>query len=174
MELPKDDQFFISRAIDLAHESMKANIGGPFGAIIVRRAGDGGPFGALIVRDGLIIGRGHNTVIQSFDPTAHAEVNAIRNACKNAGSFNLEDAVIYTSCEPCPMCLGAIYWARIGHVVFASNRLDAARAEFDDSVFYQEISLPWEDRMITFDQIAREKGKHLFDAWNAKQDKTEY
>jgi len=154
------DDYFIERAIELARNSMHANLGGPFGAIIVK--------------DGNIIGEGVNTVTSSNDPTAHAEVNAIRNACKNAGTFNLENATIYTSCEPCPMCLGAIYWARIGHVVFASNRLDAASASFDDSVFYQEISLPWEERRVTFDQISRDAGQQLFKEWNAKQDKVGY
>ncbi|MCP4122320.1 MAG: nucleoside deaminase [Bacteroidetes bacterium] len=154
------DHFFIERAIELARSAMHANLGGPFGAIIVK--------------DGHIIGEGVNTVTSSNDPTAHAEVNAIRNACKNAGTFNLENTTIYTSCEPCPMCLGAIYWARIGHVVFASNRLDAARASFDDRVFYQEISLPWEERQVTFDQISRDAGQQLFKEWNAKQDKIGY
>ena len=156
----KDDLYYINRAIELARKAMHANLGGPFGAIIVQ--------------EGKIIGEGVNTVTSMNDPTAHAEINAIRNACKHAGTFNLEDATIYTSSEPCPMCLGAIYWARIGHVVFASNRLDAARAAFDDSVFYQEISLPWEERKITFDQISREAGRQLFEEWNKKRDKVGY
>ncbi len=134
----------------------------------------GGPFGAVIVKDGEVIGRGVNRVTYSNDPTAHAEVEAIRNACKNSNSFCLEGAIIYTSCEPCPMCLGAIYWARIERIYYAAGNADAAKAGFDDSFIYREISLPLEKRSIPAEQMEALRGIEPFKQWMAMEEKTPY
>lgn len=136
--------------------------------------GNGGPFGAVIVKDGEIIGRGSNTVTSGNDPTAHAEINAIRDACKKLGHFQLEDCEIYSSCEPCPMCLGAIYWARPKKLYFAANRMDAEKAGFDDSKIYEEISLDHEHRMIPNEQLMRKEAQKIFDAWKKLDNKIEY
>ncbi|WOD44429.1 nucleoside deaminase [Hwangdonia lutea] len=135
---------------------------------------EGGPFGCVIVKDGEIVGRGNNKVTSTNDPTAHAEVTAIRDACKNLGSFQLEGCEIYTSCEPCPMCLGAIYWARPEKVYFGSSQIDAANIGFDDEFIYKEIPLPYEKRSIPFEQLAREKALEAFKKWIEKEDKTAY
>jgi len=135
---------------------------------------DGGPFGAVIVKDGKVIGTGHNTVTSQNDPTAHAEINAIRAACKALGSNELIGCEIYTSCQPCPMCLGAIYWARPKHVYYACNKDDAARIGFDDSFIYEELELPEHLRKISASQHLAEEGKLPFDAWEQKTDKKEY
>ncbi|MEM9830161.1 MAG: nucleoside deaminase [Bacteroidota bacterium] len=156
----RNDTYFISIAIDLAREGMRANIGGPFGAIVVK--------------DQEIVGRGQNQVTSSHDPTAHAEVVAIRDACRKLDTFELNGCVIYTSCEPCPMCLGAIYWARIDRVVFAATRHDAAQANFDDEWLYQEIPLTWETRTIDYQQVGWNEAIRLFDEWKAKPNKTLY
>ena len=137
-------------------------------------AGQGGPFGAIVVRDGEIIGEGCNQVTSTNDPTAHAEVVAIRAACRNLNSFQLENCVIYTSCEPCPTCLGAIYWARPLKMYFACNREDAANVGFDDRLIYEEIERPIEERRIESINFLREEGLRLFENWATKQDKTEY
>lgn len=134
----------------------------------------GGPFGCVIVKNGEIIGEGFNTVTSTNDPTAHAEIVAIRQACKNLGSFQLEDCEIYTSCEPCPMCLGAIYWARPSKVYYACTRSDAAQAGFDDQFIYHEITTSMTDRTIPFSQIMREEAITKFNEWTLKQDKTRY
>ncbi|MEM9328772.1 MAG: nucleoside deaminase [Bacteroidota bacterium] len=134
----------------------------------------GGPFGAIIVRGDEIVGRGHNRVTSTNDPTAHAEVMAIRDACQNLGVFQLDDCVIYTSCEPCPMCFGAIYWARLQKVYFACNQADAAAIDFDDSFIYREIELPMGERQIPFESLLRSEGQEVFRQWDEKQDKTEY
>ncbi len=155
-----NDRQFISAAIDLAREGMQSDLGGPFGAIIVK--------------DQQIVGRGQNQVTSSHDPTAHAEVVAIRDACQKLSTFELHGCVIYTSCEPCPMCLGAIYWARIDRVVFAATRHDAAQANFDDEWLYREIPLPWKERKINYQQIEQAEATKLFDEWNVKSDKTRY
>jgi len=147
-------------AIQLAEEGMLAN--------------SGGPFGAVVVKDGTIIGKGFNRVTSNNDPTAHAEILAIRDACATLGSFQLDDCVIYTSCEPCPMCLGAIYWARPKKVFYACTREDAAAANFDDQFIYDELELKIEDRKVNFENIVRNEGLHLFDHWKSKTDKTEY
>jgi tRNA(Arg) A34 adenosine deaminase TadA len=135
---------------------------------------EGGPFGAVVVKDGQIIGKGNNRVTSSNDPTAHAEVEAIRDACRHLGSFQLEGCVLYTSCEPCPMCLGAIYWARPDRVVYACSRADAAAIEFDDDFIYQELSLLPEQRSIPAVQDLRDEGLVVFRDWVAKPDKTSY
>jgi guanine deaminase len=135
---------------------------------------EGGPFGCIVVKDGKIVGRGNNKVTSTNDPTAHAEVTAIRDACKNLGSFQLNGCIVYTSCEPCPMCLGAIYWARPDKVYYGSNQEDAANIGFDDAFIYKEIPLPYEERSIPFEQIGRNIALEPFNKWAEKQDKTEY
>jgi guanine deaminase len=135
---------------------------------------DGGPFGAIVVKDGNIVGRGNNRVTSSNDPTAHAEVVAIRDACKNLGSFQLDGCDIYTSCEPCPMCLGAIYWARPERVFFGCTRTDAADIQFDDALIYNEMTVPLEQRKIPMIPLLRDEALAVFRAWKEKEDKTEY
>ncbi len=135
---------------------------------------EGGPFGCVIVKGNEIVGRGYNKVTSHNDPTAHAEVEAIRDACKNLNSFQLQDCEIYTSCEPCPMCLGAIYWARPKIVYFANNRQDAADIGFDDSMIYEEMKSPIEERKIPIKNLGREEAIKIFEAWKNKPDKTEY
>ncbi len=137
-------------------------------------AGDGGPFGAIVVKDGKIVGEGRNRVTSTNDPTAHAEVVAIREACRNLNSFQLDGCTIYTSCEPCPMCLGAIYWARPAKMYFACNREDAARVGFDDDFIYNEIERPMEERRIESINFLRDEGLRVFENWAHKSDKTEY
>ncbi len=134
----------------------------------------GGPFGAVVVKNGEIISEGYNQVTSGNDPTAHAEIIAIREACKKLGSFQLDDCEIYTSCEPCPMCLGAIYWARPKKVFYACTRHDAAAANFDDQFIYDELKLKIEERKVDFENIIREEGISLFEKWKSKSDKTEY
>lgn len=135
---------------------------------------EGGPFGCVIVKDGKIVGRGNNKVTANNDPTAHAEVMAIRDACKNLGSFQLEGCQIYTSCEPCPMCFGAIYWARPDKVFYGCSKKDAADVDFDDEFIYKEIELPYEKRSIPFEQFARDIALEPFQKWSEKGDKTVY
>ena len=135
---------------------------------------DGGPFGCVVVKDDVIIGRGWNCVTSTNDPTAHAEVSAIRDACKNLQSFQLEGCEIYTSCEPCPMCLGAIYWARPAKVYFAASREDAASAGFDDSLIYDEINTPLTDRKIKMLCVGQAEAIQLFESWKKKGDKVRY
>jgi guanine deaminase len=151
---------FMDEAIQTAIKGMNEN--------------EGGPFGCVIVKDGKIIGRGNNKVTSTNDPTAHAEVEAIRNACINLGSFQLDGCTLYTSCEPCPMCLGAIYWARPDKVYFGCNHEDASKIGFDDEFIYKEIPLPYEKRSIPFEQFARDKALEAFKKWEEKEDKTEY
>jgi guanine deaminase len=150
---------FMQRAIELA----LANVG----------AG-GGPFAAVVVRAGRVVGEGANQVTALNDPTAHAEVVAIRKACTALGTFQLTGCEIYTTCEPCPMCLGAIYWARPARVYYASTKEDAARAGFDDSFIYQQIATAHELRRIPFVPLLREASLVIFDAWKKKSDKVEY
>ena len=151
---------FLEKAISIAHKSMDANTGGPFGCVIVK--------------DGKIIADGTNKVTSSNDPTAHAEIVAIRTACQKLNDFQLPDCTIYASCEPCPMCLGAIYWARPKAVYFASTRHDSAAIGFDDQYIYDEISMPLVDRKIPFYQIDTPAAADLFTAWANKPDKTSY
>jgi tRNA(Arg) A34 adenosine deaminase TadA len=138
------------------------------------RAGQGGPFGAVIVRDGEIIARGWNQVTSANDPTAHAEVVAIRAACQRLGTFRLDGCEIYASCEPCPMCLSAIYWARLGRLCFAATRQDAADAGFDDDFIYREIPKPPGERALPTTQVLRAAALAAFAEWKAKGDKTPY
>lgn len=135
---------------------------------------EGGPFGCVIVKDGKIVGRGNNKVTSNNDPTAHAEIIAIRDACKNLNSFQLEGCIIYTSCEPCPMCFGAIYWARPDKVFYGCNQQDAADIDFDDEFIYKEIELPYNKRSIPFEQVARDIAIEPFQKWRTKEDKTVY
>ncbi len=137
-------------------------------------AGKGGPFGAVVVKDGKIIGRGCNHVIANNDPTAHAEVMAIRDACRNLGSFQLDGCVVYTTCEPCPMCLGAIYWARPEKVFFASSRHDAAAAGFDDSFIYDEMNVAFDQRAIPLLHESHKEADGLFRFWSESPMKKEY
>lgn len=158
--ITEQDEHFIRMAIDLARRGMNNN--------------QGGPFGAIVVKDGAVIGQGYNQVTSRNDPTAHAEVVAIREACRHLVHFQLTGCVLYTSCEPCPMCLGAIYWARPERVVFAAGRTDAAEAGFDDDHIYRELSLPLAERTLPIEQILEEEGKTVFREWIEKPDKTEY
>lgn len=134
----------------------------------------GGPFGAVVVKDDQIVGRGHNCVPSTNDPTAHAEVNAIRNACQTLNTFNLKGCVIYTSCEPCPMCLAAIYWARLDKVYYAANQEDAANIGFDDRFFYQEINKSVNDRIIPQERLLPKEAQAVLQKWFSKQDKIAY
>lgn len=136
--------------------------------------GKGGPFGAVVVRDGKIISAVGNRVTSTNDPTAHAEVVAIREACKTLDTFDLSGCEIYASCEPCPMCLGAIMWARIDKLYFAADRKDASRAGFDDEVFYTELALPVEKRVLKPTQMMREEANEVFERWIEDNTKIPY
>ncbi len=136
--------------------------------------GEGGPFGCVIVKGDEIIGRGNNKVTSTNDPTAHAEVVAIRDACKNLNTFQLDECEVYTSCEPCPMCLGAIYWARPKVIYFANDRKDAAAIGFDDAMIYQEMNTSLEQRKILAVSLGRKEAIKVFEEWKAKEDKTSY
>lgn len=151
---------FMREAITLSIENVKS--------------GNGGPFGAVIVKDGKIIARGVNGVTSSNDPTAHAEVVAIRNACKVLGRFQLDGCEIYTSCEPCPMCLGAIYWARPDKMYFANTKSDAARINFDDQFIYEELELPFQKRKLVTIQMMNKEALQAFDFWTKNNNKTPY
>ncbi len=151
---------FMRAAIALSRQKMKANCGGPFGAVVVRR--------------GKIIARGWNQVTSANDPTAHAEVTAIRAACKKLQTFQLSDCDIYTSCEPCPMCLAAIYWARFRKIFYANTRRDAARIQFDDDFIYREVARPVGRRKIPMRQLLRAEAWPVFAEWQAKSDKVRY
>lgn len=137
-------------------------------------AGNGGPFGAVVVKNSKVIGRGWNRVTSTNDPTAHAEVTAIREACQTLGDFRLAGCELYTSCEPCPMCLAAIYWARIDRVFYAGTRADAADAGFDDDFLYREIPLPIEARKLAMTALLRTEAQKVFSEWKAKPDKVPY
>lgn len=136
--------------------------------------GAGGPFGAVVVSNGAVLGSGCNEVLATGDPTAHAEIVAIRRACAAAQSFSLQGCELFTSCEPCPMCLGAIYWSRIERVHFACTRTDAASAGFDDAFFYEELARPIGARKLRFESMLRDEALAAFDAWRAKADRTPY
>lgn len=133
---------------------------------------EGGPFGAVIVKDGEIIASAHNQVLKTNDPTAHAEINAIRKASKKLNNFDLSDCILYTSCQPCPMCLGAIFWARIKTVYYGATKEDATKAGFDDELFYSMLNS--EDSNIDMKQLDYEKSVKLFDIWNQKGDSKTY
>ncbi|MGA2245163.1 MAG: nucleoside deaminase [Verrucomicrobiota bacterium] len=147
-------------AIALARTKMRANCGGPFGAVVVRQE--------------KIIARGWNRVTSANDPTAHAEVTAIRAACRKLNTFHLEDCELYTNCEPCPMCLSAIYWARIKKVWYANTRQDAARIHFDDDWIYREVARPIDGRQVKMRQLLRDEALEVFAEWQAKPDKVAY
>jgi tRNA(Arg) A34 adenosine deaminase TadA len=138
------------------------------------RAGHGGPFGCVIVRQGAIVARGHNRVTSALDPTAHAEVSAIRDACRALGKFSLEDCELYTSCEPCPMCLAAIYWARIPKIFYGNTRADAAAIGFDDDFIYRQLALPPEQRAVKMLPLLRPEAQAAFREWETKSDKVKY
>ena len=150
---------FMRRAIALALENIRAG---------------GGPFGAVIVKDGRIIAEGVNRVTANHDPTAHAEVVAIREACRALGDFQLAGCDLYTTCEPCPMCLGAIYWARPVRLFYAGSAADAAEAGFDDAFIYDELKMPYAGRRIPMTQLLRDESLSIFSAWKRKSDKTPY
>ena len=158
--MENQDKVFMQEAIRLAIEGMQQGLGGPFGA--------------LVVKEGQIIGRGSNRVTSSNDPTAHAEVVAIRAACEHLGDFQLKGCTIYTSCEPCPMCLGAIYWARPERVVYACTREDAASIGFDDDFIYQEIPLAPQERLIPMQACLRQEAWEAFRLWQEKANRIEY
>jgi guanine deaminase len=157
----KTDEFFIERAIELSRIGMQN--------------GFGGPFGCVIVKDGEIVGEGFNRVTSSNDPTAHAEVVAIRDACAKLNTFQLNDCVVYTSCEPCPMCLGAIYWSRAVKVVYANTRSDAADIGFDDKLIYDEVSLDdMSRRMIPFVKVKADNALKVFEDWKSLTNKIDF
>jgi len=151
---------FMQLAIDTALDNIKSN--------------NGGPFGAVIVKDGVLIAKSPNTVTSSNDPTAHAEINAIRLACKELNTFDLSGCEIYSSCEPCPMCLSAIYWARISKVYYAADRFNAQKAGFDDSFIYNEISLSEKERSIYMENAMHKEGQMPFELWQETENKTKY
>lgn len=159
MNINDKDKEYMAEAIKLSEKSVESG---------------GGPFGVIIVKDGKIIGRGINQVTTHNDPTAHAEIVAIREACKELNSFQLDGCSIYTSTEPCPMCFGAIYWARPDAVYFGNTKEDAAKINFDDSFIYEEIDTPIDERKIPFTQLMREEAQKAFSMWDEKEDKIEY
>ncbi|MGQ0662248.1 MAG: nucleoside deaminase [Pseudomonadota bacterium] len=155
-----DDRELMRRAIALSAEHM--------------RLGSGGPFGAVVAFDGAVVGEGWNQVTASNDPSAHAEIVAIRAACRRLGRFSLEGSVLYASCEPCPMCLGAIYWARIGRVCYANTGAQAAAIGFRDDFIYRELSLPPARRAIPMQRLLEGEARAVFEEWRAKSDKIPY
>ncbi|MCK9219865.1 MAG: nucleoside deaminase [Bacteroidales bacterium] len=155
---------FHHRFLDIAFKAAFASV----------RSNKGGPFGAVIVKDGHVIGNGVNSVISNNDPTAHAEIMAIRDACRNIANFDLEGSVIYSTCEPCPMCLSAIYWANISEVYYCSTKVEAAEIGFRDHHIYDELSLPSEYRNLPFHKLDHPQAAKLFLEWQNKEDKTPY
>jgi len=160
MNTALDDKKFIQRTIELAAENV--------------RSGKGGPFAALVVKDGQVIAEGTNIVTTTNDPTAHAEITAIRKACKQLGSFQLDGCTLYASCEPCPMCLGAIYWARPKRLVFAADKQQAANAGFDDAFIYKELELNYIERSLPTIQLTEKNDNIPFELWKESEMKTEY
>ncbi|MEQ8394665.1 nucleoside deaminase [Thalassobaculum sp.] len=154
------DETYLRRAIELSRGNAQAATGGPFGAVVVR--------------DGAIVGEGANRVTTDFDPTAHAEVVAIRAACRRLGTYDLAGAVIYTSCEPCPMCLAAILWARIDRMVYANTRADAAAIGFDDAWFYEQVALPIDGRALPAQRLLGDEARAVFQLWAQNPDKIPY
>ena len=151
---------FMQMAIDLSEYNVKQ--------------AQGGPFGAVIVKDGMVVARSANKVVTQNDPTAHAEVSVIRLACQELGTYDLEGCEIYTSCEPCPMCLGAIYWARISKIYYANTKKDAADIGFDDHFIYDELVQPMEKRKLPFVQLMRNEALAVFKQWEISESKTDY
>jgi len=159
IKITEQDKKYMREAIRLANESVKAG---------------GGPFGAVIVKDGEIIAGRSNSVTIDNDPTAHAEVNTIREACRKLGTFDLSGCVVYTSCEPCPMCLGALYWAHIDRIYYGTTREDACEIDFADNFIYEEIDRPLEERTVPIIPLLRDEALQTFRMWTEKEDKTEY
>ena len=155
-----DHDQFMRRAIELSRQGVAG--------------GHGGPFGAVVVKDGRVVGEGMNRVTSTNDPTAHAEVVAIREACRSLGTFDLSGCEIYASCEPCPMCLSAIYWARIGRIHFGNGREGAARIGFDDAFLYDEVSRPPGERRLPMERRLEAEARVAFDEWERKADKIRY
>ncbi|HUK65417.1 MAG TPA: nucleoside deaminase [Anaeromyxobacteraceae bacterium] len=153
-------ELFMQRAVSLSKQGMEG--------------GRGGPFGAVVVRDGRVIGEGENRVTSTNDPTAHAEMVAIRAACAAEGRFDLKGCDIYTSCEPCPMCLSAIYWARLDTIYYANRRADAAQIGFDDALIYEEVAQPASSRRLPMVRLAVPGAREVFDAWAHKADRVPY
>jgi tRNA(Arg) A34 adenosine deaminase TadA len=156
----KDHEHFMRLAIELARENIKS--------------GEGGPFGAVVVKDGVVVGRGANKVVSEHDPTAHAEVVAIRDACQNLNTFQLDGCIIYSSCEPCPMCLGAVYWSRPDKLFFAASREDAARAGFDDAYIYTQLAISVDKRDIKTETLLERESNEVFEQWIASEQKIPY
>lgn len=154
------DEDFLRRAIELSGDNA--------------RTAEGGPFGAVVVRDGIVVGEGSNRVTADHDPTAHAEVVAIRRACAHLATHELAGAVIYTSCEPCPMCLAAILWARIDRMVYASTRVDAAEIGFDDAWFYEQVAAPIDRRALPARNLLRDEARAVFRQWAGNPNKNPY
>lgn len=154
-----EDKMFMEMAIRLSEENIDNG---------------GGPFGAVIVRNGEIISTGANRVVPNNDPTAHAEVMAIRNACSKLGTFQLTDCTVYSSCEPCPMCLSALYWAGVKRICYGNTKDDAKAIDFDDSFIYDQLELPYKDRSIKCDHFMRNEALSAFQKWASKEDKVEY
>lgn len=160
MRMADSHQRFMQRAIEIARAELDSS--------------NGGPFGAVVVREGEIVGEGCNRVTATNDPTAHAEIVAIRQACQHLAGFQLDGCTLYTTCEPCPMCLGAIYWARAVAVFYACTRDDAARADFDDKLIYEEMQTPFHRRRIPMTQLMRNAALSIFDEWLRKTDRVDY
>jgi len=159
MQITEQDKLFMREAIRLANESVKHG---------------GGPFGAVVVKDNQIVAGSANSVTIDNDPTAHAEVNTIRMACRKLGTFDLSGCTIYTSCEPCPMCLGAIYWAHIDRIYYGNNRKDARSIDFADDFIYDEMERPLEERTVPIIPMLRDEALQSFRLWSEKDDKVEY
>lgn len=159
-EVNERERTYMQEAVNLARNGVANN--------------DGGPFGCVIVKEDKIVGRGWNKVLADNDPTAHAEVVAIRDACKNLQTFQLDDCEVFTTCEPCPMCLGALYWARPKKVYFASTRKDAANIGFDDNLIYEELEKKFDERKLVMRNFAVEDAIKLFEEWQLKTDKNVY
>jgi len=155
-----NEEIFMRRAIDLSRIGMEQ--------------GDGGPFGAVVVCDGRVVGEGWNRVTSANDPTAHAEVVAIRAACSALGRFDLHGCELFASCEPCPMCLSAVYWSRLDRVYYANGRADAARIGFDDAALYEEVARPLHTRSLPMVRLLAEEARAAFDAWERKADRVRY
>jgi guanine deaminase len=159
-DMQKKDIEYLKKAIEIANRGMLTE--------------HGGPFGALVVKDDRIVGKGFNRVTASNDPTAHAEIMAIRDACTNLETFQLTGCTIYSSCEPCPMCLGAIYWARLDRLVYSADRMQAMEAGFDDEFIYKEIALPPDLRKVVTSRVELDESTALFERWITEVDKTPY
>ena len=159
IDITDDDRSFMRKAIELAKESVRSG---------------GGPFGAVIVRNGIIIAEAANSVVTDNDPTAHAEVKVIREACRTLGTYNLSGAAIYTSCEPCPMCLGAIYWANISRIFYGCTRSDAQQINFADDFIYEELTKPLDERNIPITPLLQDDARQIFRLWQDKPDKIKY